>query len=100
MSVRGMIMRERTEEALAAAVRDALAELPRATWATVDEIAASVPGLECRVDGTYEVVALGATVTADDVRDAAIGVMNHADEFGLHVSFDRARGFSVFDLAS
>lgn len=100
MSVRGMIMRERTEEALAEAVRDALTELPRATWATVDEIAAGVPGLERRFDGTYEVVTLGATVSADDVRDAAIEVMHHADELGLQVSFDRERGFSVFDRAS
>lgn len=100
MSVKGMIMRERTEEALASAVRDVLAELPRATWVTVDEIAASASGLERRADGAYEVVALGATVSAVDIRDVALEVMRHADEIGLHVSFDRTRGFSVYDLAS
>lgn len=99
MSGRGMIIRERTEAVLTRVIRDGFAQMPRATWMTVDELAAGSQGLERRDDGRYEVVTLGATVSADDIRNVAFDVMGDVKDVGLRVSFDRARGFAVYDLA-
>ena len=99
MGVRGMIMQERTEEALAAAMRLEFGRLPRGTWVTAEQLAEASPDLERCGDGRYEVVMLGATVSADEVRLAARDAMRDADVIGLRVDYDGRRGFAVYDLA-
>ena len=99
MGTRGMIMQERTEEALAAAMRLEFGRLPRGTWMTAEQLAEASPDLERCGDGRYEVVMLGATVSADEVQAAAREAMHDASDVGVRVAYDGRRGFAVYDLA-
>ena len=99
MSARGMIMQERTDEVLASAMLEVFARQPRATWLTVEQLADASPHLERCGGDRYEVVKLGATVSADEVRAAAIGAIRRGEDAGLLVDYDRKLGFAVFDRA-
>ena len=99
MSARGMIMQERTEEVLASVMREALERLPRATWATAEQLAEASPGLERCGNGRYEVVKLGATVSAEEVQAAALSAVRLARSGRSRAEPVEASGFIAYDSA-
>ena len=71
MGARGMIINERVEQVLSAAVCRALFEHPQVKWSSPEELAAALPCLARCDDGRYEVVPLGAIASIDEVQIAA-----------------------------
>ena len=99
MSTRGMIVQERTNEVLAAAMSAGLKALPRGTWVTAERLADASSGLRSCGEGRYEVVEIGVIVSADEVRSALLGATSRFQAEGVDVRYERGRGFAVFDLA-